>query len=396
MSPQLFYSNFDFEYQLRAGYRPTPRLKRLNEELAFCWLALAEEEDQVLLEHSPEPEFLAHLEHARLPCPRFITKTSQINAQRLTPWGWSKPAQDFARQQGFTDLLPDVDSVERVNNRHWCFDFEKNSPDNRKVLWRFHTLSGIRELILENFGENEGWIVKLPLGMSGRDQLRGEGNQLTDAQACWINKRADGEEWLIFERRLACIQELGVQFQVHRRPLTQRPPDNVELIEIVPMLADRNGRYAGSWLLDPDKVRADWSTVVEKFDDTRSLAFSEYFGPVGIDVMQYRDSEGSLAMRYYQDVNARYTMGRLALGWRRYLNPGEVGCWLHLSHRCTTREELEDWWGVRTEPLHGNCRLIRTSPLWHAGEIVRHQTGLLIAESESIAREQVQRILLAG
>jgi hypothetical protein len=31
------------------------------------------------------------------------------------------------------------------------------------------------------------------------------------------------------------------------------------------------------------------------------------------------------------DINARWTMGRLSLGWRKHLRPGESGLWWHVK-----------------------------------------------------------------
>jgi hypothetical protein len=53
-----------------------------------------------------------------------------------------------------------------------------------------------------------------------------------------------------------------------------------------------------------------------------------YYGPVGIDAMQYKDDAGEVRMRVIQDVNARWTMGRLAAAWRRYLPPNVPARWL--------------------------------------------------------------------
>ncbi|OYW15327.1 MAG: hypothetical protein B7Z55_15100, partial [Planctomycetales bacterium 12-60-4] len=55
------------------------------------------------------------------------------------------------------------------------------------------------------------------------------------------------------------------------------------------------------------------------------LQAAGYFGPVGIDAMWYRDANGKLACRPLQDINARWTMGRLALGWRRRFHNASLG-----------------------------------------------------------------------
>ncbi|MEZ6044603.1 MAG: hypothetical protein R3C11_03275 [Planctomycetaceae bacterium] len=44
---------------------------RLNEELSFAWLAIADQNDQVLLQNSVEDEFLTYLEEAGLRIPLY-------------------------------------------------------------------------------------------------------------------------------------------------------------------------------------------------------------------------------------------------------------------------------------------------------------------------------------
>jgi DNA-binding transcriptional ArsR family regulator len=45
--------------------------------------------------------------------------------------------------------------------------------------------------------------------------------------------------------------------------------------------------------------------------------------------MQYRDENEQLHIRPLQDINARWTMGRLSLGFRKLLKPRESAKWLH-------------------------------------------------------------------
>ena len=68
-----------------------------------------------------------------------------------------------------------------------------------------------------------------------------------------------------------------------------------------------------------------------------------YFGPLGIDAMQYRDEAGAIRLRPLQDVNARYTMGRLALGFGRVLRPGWCGTWGHFSRRHLAGRDRKAW-----------------------------------------------------
>ncbi|MCA9041054.1 MAG: hypothetical protein KDA65_11950 [Planctomycetaceae bacterium] len=386
MPSQLFYSNFDFEYQLRDGYQPTPKLKRLNEELAFCWLALVEPGDQILLEHDVEPEFLEHLQQAGIVCPQFVSDSSQFSVAHCQPWGWSQQACRFAETLGHKPEIPDPLVIHQINNRLWAAEQEAFNASSERISWIIASQKDLEAALVE-FQSDEPWLLKTCFSMSGRDRISGQGTGLTEAQMGWVRKRLHPNSPLLLERYLQSIQELGLQYEV--------PPEGEPvLMGLLPMLTDRTGRYAGSWILQPSELIRTWQPLVDQADSiAKRIQAAGYFGPVGLDVMQYRDHAGDAQVRLFQDVNARYTMGRLALGWSRYLKPKEVACWLHLSHRCQNKEELKKWWAVREQIADNGARLIRTSPLFHAGQIVGHQTGLLITNDETRAREQVQRIL---
>ena len=45
--------------------------------------------------------------------------------------------------------------------------------------------------------------------------------------------------------------------------------------------------------------------------------------------MLYRDAGGDLRLRPLQDLNARWTLGRIALAWGSLLRAGECGAWIH-------------------------------------------------------------------
>ena len=66
-----------------------------------------------------------------------------------------------------------------------------------------------------------------------------------------------------------------------------------------------------------------------------------YFGPLGIDAMLYETPDGQRRWRPLQDINARWTMGRVALGWKRIVPASQHATWLRL------RPSHNDWLGSR-------------------------------------------------
>jgi len=80
------------------------------------------------------------------------------------------------------------------------------------------------------------------------------------------------------------------------------------------MLVDERGQYAGNWFADGElrweTHQSLWQQAVETALAAAShLQSIEYFGPLGIDAMIYRDADGDSKVRPLQDINARWTMG---------------------------------------------------------------------------------------
>jgi hypothetical protein len=106
------------------------------------------------------------------------------------------------------------------------------------------------------------------------------------------------------------------------------------LIGVTQLHCNERGQYRGSWFTEPlnakGDISSDWQAAVDwALRAAERLQDRGYFGPLGIDAMRYTLPGGAVHMRPLQDINARWTMGRLSLGWRRLLRSGESGLWWH-------------------------------------------------------------------
>jgi hypothetical protein len=220
----------------------------------------------------------------------------------------------------------------------------------------------------------ERWVMKAEFGMSARERMLGRGAELALAARAWLRKQLSYGS-VVLEPWVERLDEVGLQFDIP-------PDDEPRLVGITPLLADPTGVYRGSRFGADPSLEHDWAEAVAVGRRAAvRLQESGYFGPAGFDAMRYRTADGSIHVRPLQDVNARWTMGRLALGFGRLLPPAGWGAWLHLPHSAAGNANDSSWIEGLRAAVGPGVRLIPTSPASIGGQPVRHRTLLLLAAS---------------
>lgn len=352
--PRVFYGNFDFEHGLAtAGYNRSRQLERMNAELIVHLLALAADGDRLFCDDVALEEFLVDASVAGFPGVRTIDgcRRGQIEA-RLVPWGCSKPAVELATSCGWSCEAPATRSVARANSRQFSFEIEQRRAVAIPGAAAVDSLQQLESAIITAADiwkapttEFE-WLLKAEFGMSGRERVAGRGVSLNDSQASWICRRIDSGGQLFFEPRVRSICELSSHWCLSipksgRRIETGRLAES-ELIGTTQLLVDQSGQYVGSIPIDyaaTDKPLfgcPGFYLASEMFEqilrDARQVTDAAgvlgYHGPISVDSMVYRGPDGEPLLRSIQDVNARLTMGRIALEWCRRFGTSNRPAWL--------------------------------------------------------------------
>ena len=372
--PRLFLGNFDFEHRLAAPTRQLPaKLDRINAELAASWLAIADEGDYLW---TPQPIAASFFEQAaRDGLPRVIPVTSLDAVPRgveCVPWGWTNDMRQLCDRHGWTRNDPPHAAVRLGNSRSFSAALEREWLVGLDGATEVPQSFPDADALLKGLGPATRWVLKAEFGMSGRERLLGEG-PLTEAARNWLCRRFSlGRVFL--EPWVARLDEIGIQIEIPRAGEPQ-------VIGLTPLLANANGQYAGSRFAI-HRTLDEWDAAVEvALRAAVRLQQAGYFGPLGIDAMRYRDANGRQRVRPLQDINARWTMGRLSLGWRRLCQSGESGCWLHgpvplpeTDSRTIASEDDSDF--LPHDPQHG--RRIQTSPETVGGRPASHQSFVWI------------------
>lgn len=415
---RIFIGNFDFEHYLslsgknrrsrtadnRVGFSSGSRrsaLARLNDELAAVWTAVADEGDFIWSPVGIEEGFFQSLTNFGLPAVKPLSASDQARPVGLMdvaaidvrleacPWGWTDDVRDLSGQHGWRVAAPPQEVIREANSRRFSVELERSlgvGLDGAAVVRSVEDLLAAVARLPE--GANR-WVLKAEFGMSARERIFGEGRQPNAQVVNWLGSRLKDGSAAVLEPWVERIEEVSLQFTV--------PYSGVPLLEgVTPLLTDSAGRYLGNRFGSNVELELRWMRAVETgVRVARQLRRLGYFGPLGIDAMRYRDFDGRERIRSVQDVNARHSMGRLALGFRRVLEPGECGSWLHVRWPTEDREAPRRRFMETAGRLPPETRLIRTSPFAIGGRPVGHGTLVAVARSQ-VALEKVETILLSS
>jgi len=394
---RLLLGNFHFEHELADphGSRRTPSksIQRMIDELTPCLIPLARPGDAILTNLSFPPEFIERLVAAGLP-EVSCHHSSEAGLSNLTgqPWGWSQAALTRLTQSGCRIVSPDLAAIATGNSRAFSMAVEQELS---AALPGASILSSTDELpmivadaarIWRREPVDLKWVIKAEFGMSGRERLVSCGQQLTEPQRRWVAARTPGTNRVYFEPWVESLSEISTQWEL---PQSGDAPDRIGITQL---LSDRFGQYLGNQprslatleetlhRLCPgalDRILAAGESVA------RRLMSRDITGPLGIDAMIYRGPDGQPAVRPVQDINVRFTMGRVACELHRRLNPDGSTAWLHTSRsqieRMQHSSRLSEW--LQQSGLTGFDRAARwllTAPDHLAGQPVLRQSLLVM------------------
>jgi hypothetical protein len=318
--------NADFEAELAHDafaparpYRRTQAFDALNRRLAPHLLRLARPGDGLLYE-VPWADALVEEARARgivLVSPRAAASGRTPQAERVyTPWGWTRTAAAAGSEAG-ADVRPlDLDVVARVNSKLWSHAVEVEMgwalPGARVV----NTPGELAEAAARACpGAGDKWVVKSPYGFAARERVLGRGPRVEGAQGAWALKRLARGEPLIFQPWLEVRREYGVVVEVAEDGAHR-------LLGVSDLQTNGAGTGTGYVLGRPPapgrmkELEEAASVVCER------LCAEGYRGPAGFDALEH---EGGL--HRLLEVNARYTMGFVALAAERELRPEGPTFW---------------------------------------------------------------------
>ncbi|MEW4490048.1 hypothetical protein AB1L42_18335 [Thalassoglobus sp. JC818] len=349
----LWIGNFCFEDELDAAKTLPLKLQRLEAELTPCLIAASQPGDFILTKTPWTPENWPELEAMGLANRKFVTpdelRDLAPSIERTQPWGWTESAREFCQKFQLLMHSPSQKAVRDVNSRKTSrqLSIELGCPLPGEILIDSmdDLISALASIVYEN-----GFVIKTEFGQSGRGQIRSETTDLAASQLAWVKKRLKTGSSLFLEPRLTPILELGIQWDI---PESGEPV----MFAVTQLKSSAQGRYTQT-IVHPSDLPEEPTTAILSFQRqaVQRLQADGYFGPVGIDAMIYQGADQRPQVRPLQDINGRWTMGRLACFW---------------AQQCFPDRRDVGWTHSRETPVPG---AIRTSPHQVNGQTVDHAT----------------------
>jgi hypothetical protein len=234
----------------------------------------------------------------------------------FTPWGWTTRTDAIGRSVGARVSHPDLQVIREVNSKLWSFALEQQlgvAIEGSAAASDFEELA--RAVANACPAPSDKWVIKSPFGFAARDRVLGRGPFMEHPQAAWVRRRFELGEILLFQPWLKVSREYGIVMEVH-------PGGNYRIQGISDL--QTNGAGTGTGYILGRSVERRRMQQLEKTAEQVAIRLFEagYYGPVGIDALEH--SEGLLPLL---EINARYTMGFIAIAAERSINPSEPVFW---------------------------------------------------------------------
>lgn len=311
----LWVANFDFEERCLAEWdrrKPSPAMlpekySAINRRFATAISEVVPVGDRVI---TPRAD-------GRIEIPDDNSRDGCRAFERLRFWGVNRWAHDLADRHGFSPPEFWPGAAEIVNHRLWGWNRHRRRIDAGLPITHYAGTTCVTgttyvEAVRRDceFIESQGyrgWIIKPGLGAAGRGFIFGSAGAFDEAIAARIENLAARTAFVV-EPWLELTDEVSLHFTIEG-------PGAWRFDGVVPNVCDDRGRYRENGRpLTPDAT-GKWLPARDEVIDTvvRAAAEEGYHGPLGVDSAFYRDGDGAERLRPVLDINARMTMGRLAI-----------------------------------------------------------------------------------
>jgi hypothetical protein len=208
------------------------------------------------------------------------------------------------------------ETVARVNSKLWSHALEVELGWSQPGAATASSFEELQEVAARACpAGDDKWVIKSPFGFAARDRVLGRGPLIAEAQARWASRRLDRGETLIFQPWLEVLREYGVVLEIS--------PAGESVLQGISDLQTNGAGTGTGYILGRPPAPARLHELERIASIVAGRLFKEgYYGPVGIDALEHTGGLHPLL-----EINARYTMGFVALAVERSLKPTAPVFW---------------------------------------------------------------------
>lgn len=327
----------------KQNYTPPTNVRKMQRDLALLPVWYAGADDLVYLEEKPSGRFFSHLPDELQPAPTPATKAMLAqNAHFLpqmeaSPWGLSPHSLHlFERLRESTKL--------RLSIPEWKEDYFRltGRQTAAECLEKIRTIlpdipipiaprfcTKIREIEKYMILCNAPFILKTPYSSSGRGLLWVDKRKPDTKTRNWIEGAFNKQGTVSIECGLDKVQDFAMEYYSDGQ-------GEVRYEGLSVFNTEERGSYTGNVLEEQGTMlqRVTRLTGEETYtriqEAVRSVLRetygSIYTGYLGVDMLVYKQRDGSFAIHPCVEINMRYTMGMVALRlYQKHIAAGAVG-----------------------------------------------------------------------
>lgn len=347
--PRLHFFNPGYEaaiYQRTLNYTPPANVRKMRLDLASLPLWYAQEEDFVFLHNeclSEVRHFLAGFPRMARLFPRLVTrdeltsKAVSLPPVEVTPWGLSPDClHQFERLRARTgaslhvpEWKPDFEKLSGRRSAVECMRMLRDKMPDMSLPPLPGFCADMRQVTAYLQANEPPFVAKAPYSSSGRGLCWITGRTPDRKSLDWLKGTLAKQEFVCIERALEKTRDFALEFysdgegEIHDSGLSVFDTDS-------------RGAYAGN-RLDDSRVlascivrligEANYARVRQSVRDVlRELYGSRYKGYIGVDMLIYKQADGTHAIHPCVEINMRYTMGIVAhLLYQNWILPGRHG-----------------------------------------------------------------------
>ena len=329
-------------------YQPNKSAAHLEQDLEALIFANGHPDDLALMRVLPSPQHLATLREAGLPLPE-ISSLSDISlvAERklggFLPWAWTPdasqlfaPLRNNPTPNSIHSWRPSLAPEQLSKSLTTTAAEELGLANNQCTVFDSATKA---HAYIEEQRQRGPLLLKPSLGCAGRGHLAVTDEITEQALSSWIGQTLESQGSFVVEPLLDRRFDFSALYDIS-------PEGETRFIAFTQLLTDSRGKYLGTRvapkignlfpaeltiLFHQDCIDVAGESVsgphFYKKVLSRSLSrfLPHYSGPVAVDGFFYRTMTGETQVRPIVEINARYSMGRIAHNLRRKLAPNAVG-----------------------------------------------------------------------